>query len=556
MDHSSLKIDPFTREQISPPSRSLGIESMVHPIMKSSLGLDTFMKYKVEQFFKKLQVLNKAYHSSCLVTTRTTTTSTVITSSSSPPPPSSTTTSTTINTTTINSTKIENDASILRSSAVVQQHTAVDHQDSMMGLEKDSFNTEILSHVFKLMIRFISSCLLYMNTHHHHGGNNSTPLPDHYHIAKNELPKYVTLFDKQELLETCLEECKHSQNVFNLISEFINESFARNSPTNDSSPSTTTNNYLISTRMNRNLLKSSSDQQQQQMKEKNLVSLMDNVLSPLNSSSPTLIQQAFTNSSPLIAVMNVKDSLLTATTSVNTGTNTTNTTNTGTNTTMNHTTANQNLNNIWITIPPIEMTSCVNSSTQQQHLDSYHQNIISSLFSDEIFSHIPNTNQVLNLSSLRSLSHYLFVKNNQQQQQHTHSMIKEYSDSHVKYTILKQGIVMKKDVKSFFQNSKLKKRHILLTVNAKSKFKVLIFNADGNNNDIFHSDMKPLEEMELSNLCYITINDQPKKNSFPSNHRTLTLNDRTEKKKWLFEFENSYERDEWLYLLKYCLLLC
>ncbi|KAG2388378.1 hypothetical protein C9374_000542 [Naegleria lovaniensis] len=507
------KTDPFTREQISAPSRSLGIESMVHPIMKSSLGLDVFMKYKVEQFFKKLQVLNKAYHSSLDMNTTSITTSATSTAAS---------------------TKIGSEMA-----NTTDQHP----QDYSFMMEKDSIRTEIISHVFKLMIRFISSCFLYINNHH--GGNNvATPLPDHYHIAKNELPKYVTLFDKQELLETCLEECKHSQHAFNIISEFINESFARNSPTTNDSSSP-----AISTRMNQSLSKPSSQISQNnnsngnnhshtsngnnnsiselassEMKKKNLVSLMDAVnLSP--NSSPTLIQQALTHSSPLIAVMNTNpvNSLLKDSSSPTLSTN-----------------------NIWITIPPIE------TGVNSHHYTPMDPNIISSLFSDEIFSHIPNTDQVMNLSSLRYLSHYLYKTN---QTLHSNQLIKEYTDSHVKYTVLKQGIAMKKDVKSFFQNSKLKKRHILL-VSSKSKFKVFIFNADGNNNEVFHSDMKPSEEMELSNLCYITINDQPKKNVSIFSSNTLTLNDRTEKKKWLFEFENSYERDEWFYMLKYCLLLC
>ncbi|EFC50197.1 pleckstrin-like domain-containing protein [Naegleria gruberi] len=385
---------------------------MVHPIMKSSIGLDVFMKYKVESFFKKLDALKKV----------------------------------------VNNESMESE--------------------------------EQVNHLFKLMIRFISSTLLFINS------LTNANIPDHYIIAKNQLPKYLSYFDKQELLETSLQECKNSQNIFNLLSDYINENHIDNgeyfissrvfsnttttcidSTNNTATPNTTTNNN------NTNILDS----------------MIGGGLSSIDQHSQ-IIQSPI----PLISVIN-KD-------------------------------------NQWIKIPSIESTTC--------NIDDSASELFESLFGNDIYSQIPNTNQTLNLSSLKSLTHYLINKNSN-----------TFNEA-FKFSILKQGSAYKKDVKSFFQNSKLKKRHILLVHSSNQKFKLILFNADGSSNDIFHNEMKPLEEIELSNLCYLTINDNPKKNISISSLNTLTINDRTEKKKWLFEFSNEFERDEWFYMLKYCLLLC
>ena len=388
---------------------------MIHSVMKSAIGLDTFMKSKVEQFFKKLDFLRN----------------------------------------------------LLSSRGLGDEKIELDLED------ENHIEDDTIECVVRTMVRFMSCCLLYISN------CTTANLPDHYFVARSELPKYVVYFDRKELLDTCLEECKKNQKAFNLVSDFINESFSK---VDSVKPVICTSHVAEqSSPVDTQQVSPSSDKTAAPLAD-NLTSMPSEAINMPQSTSPKKVLES----------------------------------------------------KFWKKIPPFE------------HVQSKENISIDSLFSEDAFNEIPNTDQVLNLSSLRQLSHFLYKNQNNVQKERT------YSD----YSILKQGTTQKKDVKSFFQNSKLKKRHLLLVTGGKSKFKLLLFKADGLNEEVFHNEMKQIEEMELSNLCYLTINEQTKKGVSTFQNNTLTIADNTEKKKWLFEFSTEHERDEWLYTLKYCLLLC
>ncbi|KAL9650959.1 hypothetical protein ABK040_015062 [Willaertia magna] len=157
------KTDPFTRESLT-NTNNAPIASQLHSIYKSAIGLDIFMKQKVESFFQKIEK--------------------------------------------------------------IMSNEKTNREESILLLEENDLSVEsIYKTMIRFLACYFNYLATFQNIGAKNN-NSSNLLPEHYEFVKKNisllLQKY---FQKDLLLKILLQESKNNKFIFDKIINLINESF-------------------------------------------------------------------------------------------------------------------------------------------------------------------------------------------------------------------------------------------------------------------------------------------------------------------------------------------